>query len=79
MADLIADVPVMSVLYNAAPLGFVSEDLSDVEQVPGGLANGIRVHSLYSLAHVVSEPAFDFFSLEIRVLYTFPHSLSLDN
>lgn len=79
MADLIADDPVMSVLYNAAPLGFVSEAFPEIEQVPGGLASGIRVHSHYSPAHVVSEPAFDFFSLEIRVLYTFPHSLSLDN
>ncbi len=80
VADQIADDPVTSVLYNANLLGFISEDLWDIEQVPSGLANGIRVHSLYSLApacmpslkqHLITSGW-----IYVGLLYIFPRSLS---
>ncbi|PBK60030.1 hypothetical protein ARMSODRAFT_1090527 [Armillaria solidipes] len=86
MSDLIADDPVTAVLYNADLLGFICKDLWDIEQAPGGLVNGIRIHSLYSLAltcHAVSETALDCLWQEIRgmkpLLYIFPRTLSPDN
>ncbi|PBK89309.1 hypothetical protein ARMGADRAFT_339697 [Armillaria gallica] len=86
MEDLIADDPITAVLYNADLLGSICKDLWDIEQAPASLVNGIRVHSLYSLAlacRAVSETALDCLWQEIRgmkpLLYIFPRTLSPDN
>ncbi|PBK61958.1 hypothetical protein ARMSODRAFT_1025293 [Armillaria solidipes] len=86
MAGLIADNLVTAVLCNADLLGFICKNLWDIEQAPGGLVNGIRVHSLLSLAltcHAVSETALDFLWQEIHgmkpLLYIFPCAPASDN
>ncbi|PBK89316.1 hypothetical protein ARMGADRAFT_1033382 [Armillaria gallica] len=86
MEHSIADDPITAVLYNADLLGSICKDLWDIEQAPASLVNGIRIHSLYSLAltcHAVSETALDYLWQEIRgmepLLYLFPRTLSPNN